>query len=53
MYLRNKYLIPTHYALRNYSNGHIWYIQGWNLEGKCNNNDKWEIIDEKRVIYFI
>eukprot|EP01083_Nonionella_stella_P045969 123136_1 len=46
--LRDKFLLPTGYALRNYSNGDRWWILGWNLEATNNNGKTWEIIDKRR-----
>ena len=47
IYLRDKYVNPHHYALRNYNNGAKYWITGWNLEGSINGTD-WTTLDEQR-----
>ena len=47
--LKDKHVVPTHYALRNYSNGDGYWITGWNLEGKNDSDCKaWRVIDAQK-----
>eukprot|EP01084_Bolivina_argentea_P000790 1451_1 len=42
---KDKYIIPTHYSLKNYSNGASWWIKGWSLEGSNDNGITWNTFD--------
>eukprot|EP01083_Nonionella_stella_P086137 239097_1 len=48
VHLRNHYFMPSHYTLRNYTNGDRWWLTGWNLEAFNVEIQKWDILDTPR-----
>eukprot|EP01083_Nonionella_stella_P090267 252207_1 len=48
VHLQDKYLKPTHYVLRNYTNGRCYWNTAWNLEGSNNNGNSWDILHQVR-----
>eukprot|EP01083_Nonionella_stella_P209886 760377_1 len=48
VHLKNHCLMPSHYALRNYSNGDRWWLTGWNLEAFNVETQKWDVLHNAR-----
>ena len=46
--LKDKYLNPDYYLMRNYSNGAGWWNKTWNLEGSNDAGKTWVIIDQQK-----